>query len=91
MDISRLFIAYAIVVGLVVGGVIVLYPQSRDFTVAPYFWVLIAFGVFELIAVARLRVRGPPITAQTRIVGFAISIALMIVIPMGAGLPLKVF
>jgi hypothetical protein len=91
MDISRLFIAYAIVVGLIVGGVIVLYPQSRDFTVAPYFWVLIAFGAFELIAVARLRVSGPPITARTRIIGFAISIALIVAIPMGAGMPLKIF
>jgi hypothetical protein len=91
MDISRIFIAYAIAVGVVVGGLIIAYPQSRDFTIAPYFWVLIAFGVFELIAFARAKVSGPPITAQTRIIGFAVSIALMIAIPMGAGMPLKVF
>ena len=91
MDISRVFIIYAIVVGLIVGGVIVMYPQSRDFTIAPYFWVLIAFGAFELIAFARSKVSGPPISATTRIIGFAISIMLMIVIPMGAGMPLKIF
>jgi hypothetical protein len=91
MDISRIFIAYAVVVGLIVGGVIVAYPQSRDFTIAPYFWVLIAFGVFELAAFARAKTSGPPITAQTRIIGFVISIALMIVIPVAAGMPLKIF
>lgn len=91
MDIGRIFIAYAIVVGLITGGVIVAYPQSRDFAIAPYFWVLIAFGIFELTVFARSKVSGPPITAQTRIIGFAISIALMIVIPVAAGMPLKIF
>ncbi len=91
MDIGRIFIGYAIAVGLAVGGAIVAYPQSRDFSVAPYFWVLIAFGVFELIAFARSKDRGPPITGTTRIIGFAISIGLMIAIPMAAGMPFKVF
>jgi hypothetical protein len=91
MDISRIFFIYAIVVGLVVGGVIVLYPQSRDFTLAPYFWVLIAFGAFELLAFARAKTSGPPITATTRIVGFVIALALMVLIPLAAGMPLKIF
>ena len=91
MDIGRIFVAYAIVVGLIVGGVIVLYPQSRDFTVAPYFWVLIAFGVFELVAFARSNNGGPPITGTTRILSFAIALALMVLIPMAAGMPMKIF
>jgi hypothetical protein len=91
MDISRIFFIYAIVVGLIVGGVIVLYPQSRDFAIAPYFWVLIAFGAFELLAFARSKTSGPPITATTRIVGFAIALVLMVLIPLAAGMPLKIF
>lgn len=91
MDISRIFVVYAVAVGLAVGGAIVVWPQGRDLAIAPYFWVLIAFGAFELLAFARSNVGGPPITAQTRIVGFAISIALMIVIPVMAGMPLRVF
>jgi hypothetical protein len=86
MDIGRIFVVYAIVVGL-----IVLYPQSRDFTIAPYFWVLIAFGVFELVAFARSNKGGPPITGTTRIISFAIALALMVLIPMAAGMPMKIF
>ncbi len=91
MDTGRIFIIYATVVGLIVGGVIVLYPQSRDFTVAPYFWILIAFGVFELVAFARSSNGGPPITGTTRIISFAIALVLMVVIPMAAGMPMKIF
>jgi hypothetical protein len=91
MDTGRIFIVYAIVVGLIVGGVIVLYPQSRDFAVAPYFWILIAFGVFELVAFARSSKGGPPITGTTRIISFAIALALMVLIPMAAGMSMKIF
>lgn len=91
MDISRIFFIYATLVGFIVGGVIVFYPQSRDFTVAPYFWVLIAFGVFELIAFARQSTSGPPITGTTRIVSFAIALVLMVMIPVAAGMPLRIF
>jgi len=92
MDISRIFLVFAGVVGLAVGGTIVLFPQSRNFAVAPYFWVLIAFGVFELLAFVRAgSAVGPPISAQTRIIGFVIALALMVLIPVAAGMPLKIF
>jgi FtsH-binding integral membrane protein len=91
MDISRIFFIYAIIVGLIVGGVIVLYPQSRDFAIAPYFWVLIAFGAFELVAFSRQKESGPPITGTTRIVSFAIALGLMVLIPVAAGMPLRIF
>jgi hypothetical protein len=92
MNISRIFIGFAIVVGLIVGGTIVLFPQSRDFAVAPYFWVLIAFGLFELLAFVRSgSAAGPPVSAQTRIIGFVIALALMIFVPLAAGMPLKIF
>ena len=91
MDISRIFLVFAGIVGIAVGGTIVLFPQSRDFVVAPYFWVLIAFGLFELLVFVRSNTKGPPITAQTRIIGFVIALALMILIPVAAGMPLKIF
>ena len=47
MSTDRIFIAFALVVGIAVGGVIVLVPQSRAIGLAPYFWVLIAFALFE--------------------------------------------
>jgi hypothetical protein len=92
MDISRIFLVFAGVVGLAVGGTVVLFPQSRNFAVAPYFWVLIAFGLFELLAFMRAgSAAGPPISAQTRIIGFVIALALMVFVPVAAGMPLKIF
>ncbi len=91
MNIGRIFLGFAVIVGLAVAGAIVLFPQSRDFAVAPYFWVLIAFGLFELAVFARSGAAGPPISAQTRIVGFVIALALMIVLPVAAGMPLRIF
>jgi hypothetical protein len=50
---DRIFLAFALVVGIAVGGVIVLVPQSRAIGLAPYFWVLIAFALFEGAIYAR--------------------------------------
>ena len=47
MRLDRVFLVFAVVVGVAVGVVIVLVPQSRNIGLAPYFWVLIAFALFE--------------------------------------------
>jgi hypothetical protein len=92
VSIDRIFIVFAIIVGAAVGGVIVLVPQSRAIALAPYFWVLIAFALFEGIVYARRGgASGPPITMPTRIIGFVIALALMALIPMAAGVELKFF
>ena len=92
MTIDRIFIVFAVVVGLAVGNVIVLVPQSRSIGLAPYFWVLIAIALFEGVAVY-LRGSGmaPPITMPTRLTGFAIALALMVIIPWMMGVELKMF
>ena len=92
MSTDRIFLALALVVGIAVGGVIVLVPQSRAIGMAPYFWVLIAFALFEgAIYARRGRAAGPPISMQTRIIGFAIALALMFFIPLAAGIEVKRF
>ena len=92
MSTDRIFIAFALVVGIAVGGVIVLVPQSRAIGLAPYFWVLIAFALFEgAIYARRGRAAGPPISMQTGIIGFAIALALMFFIPLAAGIEVKMF
>ncbi len=92
MSIDRIFIAFAIAVGAAVGGIIVLLPQSRTIGLQPYFWVLIAFALFEGVVYARRGAAGgPPVTMRTRIIGFAIALALMVLIPMAAGVEMKVF
>jgi len=88
---DRIFIVFAIIVGVAVGGVVVLVPQSREIGLAPYFWVLIAFALFEGIAYSRRGRAGPPISMPARIVGFVIALTLMFLIPMAAGIPLRIF
>jgi hypothetical protein len=89
MTIDRLFIAFMTLCGLATAGILVFFPQSREFRVAPYFWVLIAMAIFEGIAFARGQgAPGTVIAMESRVVGFVVAIALMLVIPYLAGLPL---
>ena len=69
------------VCGLVTAGVVVLFPESREFRIAPYFWILIAMAVFEGIAFAITRgAPGTVITMESRMIGFMFAIVLMLVI-----------
>jgi hypothetical protein len=89
---DRIFLIFAIIVGIVAGGVLVLVPQSRSIGLEPYFWVLIAFAMFEGVAYLRRgSAAGPPITMQTRIIGFVIALALTFLIPMAAGIEVRMF
>ena len=89
MTIDRIFIAFMILCGLVTAAVLVFFPQSREFRVAPYFWVIIAMATFEGIAFARNRgAPGTVIAMESRVIGFVVAIGLMLVIPYLAGLPL---
>ena len=92
VSIDRIFIGFAILVGVAVGGIIVLVPQSRTIGLAPYFWVLIAFALFEgIVHWRRGMAAGPPVTMPARLIGFAIALALMFLIPMAAGIEMKIF
>jgi len=67
VSINRIFIVFAVIVGMAVGGVIVLVPQSRTIGLAPYFWVLIAFALFEgIVHWRRGFAAGAPVTMPTR-------------------------
>jgi hypothetical protein len=89
---DRIFLVFATIVGIASGGVIVLVPQSRNIGLQPYFWVLIAIALFELVAFLRRGGQGgPPISMQTRIIGFLVALGLAFLIPMGAGLQVKMF
>ena len=91
-DINRIFFVFAFLVGIAVGGIIVLVPQSRTIGLAPYFWVLIAFALFEGVAhFRRGGAAGPPVTMPTRLIGFAIALALMTIIPIASGIEMKMF
>ena len=54
MTINHLFLAFMGVVGAAVGIIWCVKPETRDYRmVAPYFWVLLAMALFELLAFAR--------------------------------------
>ena len=92
ITINHLFLAFMTAVGAAVGVVLVFAPQMRDYKVSPYFWVLIAMAVFELLAFARGRgAPGTMVAMEARLCGFVLAIVLMVVIPILAGAPTRLF
>ena len=88
MPIDRLFLAFMTVCGLVLAGLLIFFPNSAQFGIPPYFWVLIPMAIFETMAFARGRgAPGSVITIWTRLVGFVIATALMMLVPYLAGQP----
>jgi len=92
VSIDRIFIVFAAAVGIVIGMVLVVEPQSQSAAIPPYFWIFIAFALFEIAAIyLRHAGWGPPIAMRTRLIGFVLALALMIGVPLAAGVPLKLF
>ena len=89
MTIDRIFIVFMASCGLILAGLVLLFPQSRDIGIPPYFWVLIPMAIFEVAAFARNRgAPGSVIAMETRLIGFLIAIAMLLIIPYLAGQPM---
>jgi hypothetical protein len=89
MTIDRIFIVFMALCGLILAGLVLLFPHSRDIGIPPYFWVLIPMAIFEVAAFARSRgAPGSVIAMETRLIGFVIAIALLLLIPYLAGQPM---
>ena len=67
--------------------------EARDFRVSPYFWVLIAMALFEFAAYrARAAARrATTVGMEIRLLGFVLAVVLMVVIPILAGSPGRLF
>jgi hypothetical protein len=90
MTIDRIFYGYMALVGVLIGAMLVAAPQVGDFFIKPYFWVLIAVGLFEAgTALYRRETPGPALTMQARMIGFGVGIALMVAVPTLAGSPAR--
>lgn len=90
MTIDRVFYGYMVLVGVLIGAILVAAPQVGDFFIKPYFWVLIAVGLFEAgTSLYRRNTPGETLTIQARMIGFGIGIALMVVVPTLAGSPAR--
>jgi hypothetical protein len=91
MTINHLFLAFMGVVGAAV-GIILVKPETRDYRISPYFWMLLAMALFELLAFARGRgAPGTAVTMDVRVSGFLMAIVLMVVIPIVAGSSVRLF
>ena len=91
-QINRIFLGFMIAAGLAAGLVLVARPELRDFRISPYFWILIAMALFEFAAFARGRgAPGTMIAMEIRLLGFVLSVVLMILVPVLAGSPGRLF
>jgi hypothetical protein len=92
MTTDRIFFGYMVLVGAAAGALLLAAPQLQDFVVKPYFWILIAVGLFEFGVYLRgHNVPGTVLAMQARLIGFVTGIVLMVVIPMLAGAPMRFF
>jgi hypothetical protein len=92
MSLGRIFLIFAVIVGAASGSILVLVPRSRDIGLEPYFWVLIAFVLFEGGLFARRgAASGAPISMSLRLGGFLLAMLLMFAIPLAAGVDVKYF
>ena len=92
MTIDRIFFGYIALVGAAVGVTLVVAPQVQNFAIKPYFWILIAVGLFDggIYLLGRASPRAM-LTMNARLAGFVIGIVLMVVIPTLAGAPVRFF
>jgi hypothetical protein len=90
MSLDRIFFGYMALVGVATGAILVAVPRVQDFIIKPYFWVLIAVGVFD-VALYAVRGTAPAnaLTMNVRLIGFGIGIALMVVIAVLGGSPVR--
>ena len=92
MTLTRLFLGFMALVGAAVGVLLVAKPAVRDFGLPPYFWILIAMLLFELVVYLRTR-RSPAesIAMEVRLFALVLAVLLMEVPPIIAGSPGRLF
>jgi uncharacterized membrane protein len=90
MTLNRIFFGYMAIVGAAAGAILVAVPQAQDFVIKPYFWILVAVGLFDGVAYfLGYAASATMLTMNTRLIGFGIGIVSMVVIPMLAGAPVR--
>jgi hypothetical protein len=86
MPLDRTFYFFMAIVGIISGLVLARSPEASHFAIKPVFWILIAVGVFDLVTYLRGKAAtGGMLTFNARVLGFAIGIIWMMLIPWLAG------
>jgi len=92
VTVDRIFFIYMVLVGIAAGAILVAAPQAQNFVIKPYFWVLIAVGLFDGgIYLLGRTAPGQMLTMGARLAGFVFGIVVMVVIPSIAGAPVRFF
>lgn len=92
MTIDRIYLGYMTLVGIAAGALLVTAPQTQDFWLKPYFWILIAVLIFDLGTMALRRgTPGAPLAMNTRAIGFILGGILMVMFPLITGVEVKFF
>jgi hypothetical protein len=88
MTTDHIFIGFMGAVGFAAGAILIAMSETRDLSVPPYFWVLIAMGLFEITLFAFWRgVPGRMVSNGARLLGFVLAVVIMVVMPILAGSP----
>jgi hypothetical protein len=73
-------------------AILIAMPETRDLRVPPYFWVLIAMISFEITLFAFWRgLPGRTVSNGARLLGFVLAVVIMVVLPILAGSPGRLF
>ena len=92
MTTDHIFLGFMGAVGTAAGATLIAMPETRDLRVPPYFWVLIAMVLFEVTLFAFWRgVTGRMVSNGARLLGFVLAVVIMIVMPILAGSPGRLF
>jgi len=86
MSLDRTFYFFMAVVGILSGFVLTRSPEAGNLPVKPVFWILIAVAAFDLVSYLRGRTAtGGMLTFNARLLGLAIGVIWMMLIPYLAG------
>jgi hypothetical protein len=92
MTISKIYLAYMALVGVASGALLTVAPRAGDVFIKPYFWILIAVGLFD--GALFLLGHGAPAQAlrmTVRIAGFVLGALVMVAIVTWSGSPAALF
>ncbi|HWJ99297.1 MAG TPA: hypothetical protein VNR41_01170 [Xanthobacteraceae bacterium] len=92
MAVDRYFFIVIFVASVLIGGFLIARPETAEASIPPYLWLLGCMLIFEMIAF--LRGRGAPGTMvgmSTRVIGFAIGMAIILAIVFFSGSPARLF
>jgi hypothetical protein len=92
MAVDRYFFIMIFAASVLIGGFLVARPEAAEASIPPYLWLLGCMLIFEMVAF--LRGRGAPgtmIGMSTRVIGFAIGMAIVLAIVFFSGSPARLF